>query len=100
MADIKPDVFLPTADDNLDNVDDNYQSWADDLPNVKLHSKTGTVLEDISDADTIDYTYDTQFVKKVPKHPRDRLKSKIKRKITKKQKNNKKSKQKTNTSYC
>ena len=69
------------------------------MPDVKLHSETGIVLEDISDTDTIDYTSDTEFNEKVPQHPRDTLKSKIKRKITKKQKNNKKSKQKTNIRY-
>ena len=98
--DIKTDVFLPAVDDNVDGqtkifVDDNYQSWADNIPDIK--PKTDLVLEGISDADTIDYTSDAEFVKKVPQHPLDRLKRKIKRKIfKKKQCKNKKSKQKEN----
>ena len=49
------------------------------------------------DADIIDYTSNTEFAKKVPQHPRNRLRRKIKRKKIKKKKNkNKKSKQKTN----
>ena len=62
--------------DNVDGetenfVHDNYQSWDDDIQDVK--SKTDLVLEDISDADTIDYTSDIEFIEKVPQHPRDRL---------------------------
>ena len=77
LSDIKPDVFLHTTDDNLDAqtetfIDDNYQSWVDDLPDVKPDNKTDIVLEDISDADTIAYTSDIEFVKKVPQNPRDK----------------------------
>ena len=73
--DIKTDVLLTAVDDNVDGqteifVDDNYQSWTDDIPDIK--PKADLVLEDISDADAIDYTSAIEFVKKVPQHPRDR----------------------------
>ena len=67
------------------------------MPDIKPDIKTDLILEDLSDTDTIDFTSDIEFVKKVPQHPRDRLRCKIKRKKIKKEKNkNKKYKQKTN----
>lgn len=87
LADDLPDVKR----DSLENVhgqteifvDVNYQSWVDDMSNVKSKN---IILEDISDADTVDYTSDTELVKNVPLHPRDRLRHKLKRKVIKKAK--------------
>ena len=49
--DIKPDVFLP---DNLDTqtkifVDDNYQSWVDDLPDIKSDVFLPTADDNLDD---------------------------------------------------
>ena len=92
---IKRDVFLPAVDNNADGKTEIfvYHSSADDIPGIK--PKTDLGFEDISNADTIDYASDIEFVKKVPQHPHDQLKRKVKRKIIKKEKGkNKKSKQK------
>ena len=102
LQNIRPDLFLSDDDENLDQqteifVDDNYQSLADDVPDIKPNVKTDITLEDVSDADTIDFTSDIDFVKKVPQHPRDRLKCKIKRKKIKQEKNKNKKANKNQT---
>ena len=89
LQNVRLDLFSPDGDENLDQhiemfVDDNYQSLVGDFPNmkpdIKQDIKAKIILEDVSDTNTIDYTSDIEFVKKVPQHPRDRLKHMIKRK--------------------
>ena len=102
LQNIRLDLFLSDNNKNLGQqteifVDDNYHSLVDDVPDIKRDIKTDIILEDVLDADTIYFTSDIDFVKKVPQHPRDRLKRNMKRKKIKQGKNkNKKSKQKTN----
>ena len=95
LQNIRPDLFLSDDVENLDQqtemfVDDSYPSLAGDLPDIKPDIKpdvkTNIILKDVSDTDTIDYTSDIGFIKKVPQDPRDRLKRKIKRKRIKRKK--------------
>ena len=86
FSDVKPKIKMPeikaalvpfptTTDwlENLDGlteifIDDNYQLWADDMSNAEPKN---IILEDISDADTVDYTSNIELVKKVPLHHED-----------------------------
>ena len=88
---IRRNLFLSDDDENLDQkteifVDNNYQSLVDDSSDIKPNVKRDIILEDVSDADTIDFASDIEFIKKISQHPRDRLKRKIKRKKIKQEK--------------
>ena len=72
LADDLPDV-KPDSLDNINGqtkrfVDNNYQLWTDDMSNAEAKN---IILEDISDADTVDYTSNIELVKKVPLHHED-----------------------------
>ena len=58
LPDVKPDLLENVHGQTEIFVDDNYQSLADDMSNVKPKN----IALDISDADTIDYTSNIELV--------------------------------------
>ena len=68
LPDVKPDSLGNINGQTKRFVDNNYQLWADDMSNAEPKN---IILEDISDADTVDYTSNIELVKKVPLHHED-----------------------------